>query len=169
MTSLSEKAIYTYTLPYYPIPIKENDPVSIIHKNFTEFNSSNMKTFSTDDSKFIKGKFRSQKLISQQGYGGNFEYTVELFNIHDFISKVPDQTDKHFKLQKNILTFNVEPRQFYFKLVDPTSIQEQNTHTGGKINLKKTKKKKQKKNKTNKTKQKIIKSKKNKNKIQKNH
>ncbi len=55
------------------------------------------------------------------------------------------------------------------KLVDPPSIQEQNTHTGGKINLKKTKKIKQKKNKTNKTKQKIIKSKKNKNKIQKNH
>ena len=91
MTSLSEKAIYTYTLPYYPIPIKENDPVSIIHKNFTEFNSSNMKTFSTDDSKFIKGKFRSQKLISQQGYGGNFEYTVELFKPESFEMNVVER------------------------------------------------------------------------------
>ncbi len=187
MTSLTEKANYAYGRDDPVIPIKENDSVSIIHKNFTKLNLPiNMKTISIDDSKFIKGTFISDELISEQGYGGNYKYTVKLDDIDDFKRKVPDQADKHFQLEDNILTFYVSPQQFYFKEVVPPKKRSglasfinffnRKDHIGGKINLKKTKKIKQKKNKTNKTKQKIIKSKqkiikskKNKNKIQKNH
>lgn len=117
MSKVSEKAIFNN---YSPIPL--NSKVSIIPKEFTQFNASNMGTYSTDNSKFLDGTLISKDIDSSSGgYGGIIKYVVKL-----------DNSNKE-------ITFYSSPTTYYFKLNPPPS-------KGGKKSRRKLNTKKSRKN-----------------------
>lgn len=94
MIKLSEKAIYSdYT------QIEINSHVSIIHKNFTKFNASSLKTEITNNSPFLDGILKSKEIISVGGYTGIINYTVILQD-------------------ENKINFNSDPNEYFFKVVN---------------------------------------------------
>lgn len=116
MSKVSEKALFNN---YIPIPLKSK--VNIIPKDFTQFNTTNFGTFSTDDSKFLNGTLISKEEVSSAGYGGIVQYVVKL-----------DNSDEE-------ITFSSSPPTYYFKVNTQPSI-------GGKKSRRKRNIKKSRKN-----------------------
>lgn len=114
MSVVSEKAIYTGW-----IAVGDGEKVSIIDKQYTDFNTDDFKTYSTDDSKFRNGILISTDLSIPGGYGGIVEYKVKL-----------DSGEE--------ITFRTSPREYYFKVVAKSS--------GGKKSRRKRNSKKSRKN-----------------------
>ena len=115
MSVVSEKAIYTGW-----IAVGDGEKVSIIDKQYTDLNTSDFKTYSTDDSKFRNGTLISKDLsIPGGGYGGIVEYKVKLDS-------------------GEVITFRTSPREYYFKVVAKSS--------GGKKSRRKRNSKKSRKN-----------------------
>ena len=97
MSVVSEKALYTGW-----IDVGDGEKVSVIDKQYTNFNTSDFKTYSTDDSKFRNGTLISKEFVSGGGYGGIVEYKVKLDS-------------------GEIITFRTSPREYYFKVVAKSS------------------------------------------------
>ena len=119
MAKVTELAIYSN---YTQIPL--NAPVSIISKEFAEFNVSNFSTYSTDDSKFLNGTLISTKYLGG-GDGdprdsNNFAYVVKLDDSRE-------------------IKFDVNPREYYFKVNPPP-------RSGGKKSIRKRNGKKSRRN-----------------------
>ena len=114
MSVVDEKAIYTGW-----IAVGDGEKVSVIDKQYTIFNTSDFKTYSTDDSKFRNGTLISKEFVSGGGYGGIVEYKVKLNS-------------------GEIITFRTSPREYYFKVVAKSS--------GGKKSRRKRNSKKSRKN-----------------------
>ncbi len=99
MSKVSEKPVYTDWSH-----AKDGAPVSIIEKKYVKakygsfFDNDYGHEFSTDDSKFMNGTLKNKKVISEKGYGGVVEYTVEL-----------DSGEEK--------TFQTSPREYYFKVL----------------------------------------------------
>ena len=138
MTTVSEKARYSN---YSPIEIGYN--VSITPKNNTKTDAINdtvNRYIAIDDDLFQDGTLMKKELLSEEGYGGNVQYTVQL----------KDGTE---------VTFSSSPIKYYFKVINEEDKTAEDfplppsRELGGKIyrKNKKTKKQKNKKKKNPKT------------------
>jgi len=97
MSVVSEKAIYTGW-----IAVGDGEKVSIIDKQYTNFNTRDFNTYSTDESKFRNGTLVSKQIIPGGGYGGIVEYKVKLDSGQE-------------------ITFKTSPREYYFKVIAKSS------------------------------------------------
>jgi hypothetical protein len=125
-----------YKSQYIIVPIEKNSIVEIIPKKFTETNTQDYGTYSTDDNQFLKGiLIENDKKDVGTGKGRLYYYKVKLDN-------------------GDIIESNDAESKYYFKLVPNTTLQQNmtnndmNENRGGTRYQKNKKTKKQKNKKT---------------------
>jgi hypothetical protein len=97
MSEVTEKAIYRLQGAKI-IPIEKNTEVNIIEEKYTKFNPTNFKTYSTDDTMFLKGIFIEVKEITPletfARTGGVYTVKLDDGSIITF-----NQTEYYFKVE----------------------------------------------------------------------